>query len=106
MNHGVTHREEPLAEAFVHPLKGNAEAMRKASKMVFNMWGPPLLVGVRINADEFVREFSTPCISHQPSFPSSGLVVVFTNNPFSLSLLTVFSRLFPPICTRVERDKS
>ena len=26
-----------LAEALVHLLKGNAEAMRKASKMVFNI---------------------------------------------------------------------
>ena len=87
-----------LVEAFVHLLKGNAKAMKKAFKMVFNIWDPPLLVGVRINANEFVWELSTPCISHQPPFLSNEFVVVFTNSPLSLSMLTVFNRLFSPIC--------
>ena len=108
MNHRVTHGREPLAlpknlpvivvELLVHPLKGNVEAMRKTSKMVFNIWDPPLLASVQINADEFVWEFNMPCISHQPLFLSSGLIVVLTNNLLSLLLLTILNMLFPFIC--------
>ena len=54
----------------------------------------------------FIWEFSTPCINHQPLFLSSGLVVVFISNPLPLSLLTVFRRLFPSICMGAEWDKS
>ena len=106
-NHGVAHEGKPialskalpfiLADAFIQPLKGKAEVMRKASQIVFNVWDPSLWVGIWIDANEFIREFNTPCISNQPIFLNSELIVVFISSLLPLPLLTLFNRLFSPI---------
>ena len=77
MKHGVTHGGEPfalskalpviLADALIQPLKGNAEAMRKASKMVFNVWDPSLWASIRTDANEFY--LGVQHALHQPSAP-------------------------------------
>ena len=85
-------------DAFIQPLKVKAKVMRKASKIVFNVWDPSLWAGIWVDTDEFFRELSTLCIDHQPSFLSSRLIVVFISSPLPFPLLTLFSRLFSPIC--------
>ena len=56
VNHGIVHRREPFAlhetlpilpsDAFVHPLEWEAKAGGKTTKVIFNIYNPPLIINI------------------------------------------------------------
>ena len=53
-----------LKYALIHPLKGDAEAMGKSVKALFNIHNPPLVVINQVKADVPIPSLYTPQICH------------------------------------------
>ena len=53
-----------LSYAFVHPMEGDAEAMREVGEVLFNIHNPPLVVVNRVKAD--IQCPVVLCASHLP----------------------------------------
>ena len=85
-----------LRYALIHPLDGDAEAMREVAKVLFNIHNPSLVVINRVETNVRVSSLYVPRIWHKtPLTDLNDVLIISLDSPFSFSLLLVISGLFP-----------
>ena len=108
MDHGVIHRRKPLvlhealptlfSDAFVHPLERETKAEQKVTEVIFDVENPRLIIDKWIDTNKLLSLLLTPRVRHK-TFLLNGLIIVIIDNPLSLFLMLIISRLFPLVYT-------
>ena len=72
--------------------------MGEVDKISFDVLDLPLIVLNRVEADVPITLLHPPCSRHEAAFTDfHGALTIHLDNPLSLSLLLIFSGLFPLI---------